>query len=79
MFQRLIELYSEVETDYPNFVWLITTLVGFSIYDFCFYYLYPMLFGSMELCSASGLEPRVKKRKGSPGTSTFSHAIYDLF
>ena len=79
MFQRLIELCSEVKTDYPNFVWLITTLVGFSIHDFCFYYLYRILFGSLGLCSASGLGPREKKRTGSPGTSTFSRASVIYF
>ena len=28
----------------------------------------------IEFCSASGLEPREKKRTGRPGTSTFSRA-----
>ena len=49
------QLCSEVKSDYPNFLWLITTLAGFLIYDFCFYYSYRIMFGSMELCSASGL------------------------
>ena len=42
-------------------------------------YSYRILFGSMELCSASGLEPREKKRTSSPGTGTFSRAFHDLF
>ena len=65
------QLCSEVESDYPNFVWLITTLAGFLIYDFCFYYSYRIMFGSMELCSASGLELREKKLAGSPGRVHF--------
>ena len=64
-----------------NFVWLITTLAGFSIYNCCFYYSHRNLFRSMELrtqCSANyvqqagaGLEPREMKLTGSPGTSKF--------
>ena len=45
MFQHLIELCSEVQTDHPNLVWLITRLADFLIYDFRFII-------HIELCSA---------------------------
>ena len=62
-----------------NLIWLITTLVGFFIYDFCYYYSYRVLFGSkftvwLLSYSASGLEPREKKLTSSPRTSTLSRA-----
>ena len=59
----------------------------FLIYDCCFYHLYRILFGSLELCSqcgffelcsASGLEPSAKKLTSSPGTTTFFRAFYNI-
>ena len=88
LFGHIVELRSNVWSNYvllfsimfgsldwlPKFC-LAGNYIGRLIYDFCFYYSYRILFGSMELCSASGLEPREKKRTGSPGTGIFSRAF----
>ena len=55
------QLCAEVWIKNPNFIWLISTLEGSLIYDFCFYYSYRILFGSLELCSHCGFFEYVRQ------------------